>query len=177
MKYDLGLHPHENQKVWKEYREEHEKIYYRYISVAERERLLAFNERLKRLEKKFGPILKAKLDELQARKENPGDWMQDFNLYYVITFYLQEDDPDFDENDDNVLWQIEHLYFENEAPARKLGNTEIDHKEPLPCFEGEIHGYLYRELYDYTPLDWRDLLRIGDIWVDLKIKEQSGMIS
>lgn len=177
MKYDLGLAMHENQKAWKAFRIAHKKECYNNVLAADRERLRAFNERLKRLEEKFDPILKAKLDELQARKENPGDWMQDFNLDYVITFYLREDDPDFDENDDNVLWQIETIYFEDEAPSRKLGNTEIDHKEDHPWFEGEIHCYLYHELYDHTPLDWRDLLRIGDIWVDLKIEEQAGMIS
>lgn len=41
MEYDLGLHPHANQKAWKEYREAHEKIYYGCLSVAEHEGLLA----------------------------------------------------------------------------------------------------------------------------------------
>lgn len=49
MKYDLGLAMHENHKAWKTFRIAHKKVRYGDVPVADRERLLAFNERLKRL--------------------------------------------------------------------------------------------------------------------------------
>ncbi len=174
MKYDLGLTKHENQKAWRAFRIAHAKVCYRDVLAADRQRLLAFNEQLKRREEKFAPILKAKHHELTARQADPDDWMQDFNLELVITCYLREDDPDYAENDDNVLWQVEEMYLES---PWGFGHTEIDHQEFHPWFEGEHHAYLYHELYDHTPLDCLDLLRIGNIGIDLKIEEQSGIFA
>jgi len=49
MKYDLGLAIHESQKAWRAFRIAHKKVRYGDVPVADRELLLAFNERLKRL--------------------------------------------------------------------------------------------------------------------------------
>lgn len=94
-----------------------------------------------------------------------------------ITFYLREDDPDYAENDGNVLWQVEEMYSDDQASQWRLGHTEIDHQEFHPWFEGENHANLYHELYDHTPLDRLDLLRIGNIGIDLRIEEKSGEFS
>jgi hypothetical protein len=58
----------------------------------------------------------------------------------------------------------------------------VDHfetlRQDLAPFRGQHHCWLYHELYDhdYGPgrpqLGFRDLLRIGQIWVDLKVAVQ-----
>lgn len=39
------------------------------------------------------------------------DWVTDFNLDYVITFYLRKDNLEFGTDDDNILTQIEVMHF------------------------------------------------------------------
>jgi hypothetical protein len=105
--------------------------------------------------------------ELTERVDDQSDWMKDFNLERVITFYLREDDSEYEVDDDNVLIQIYDMYFESE-------DLDVEYSEGR--FSGEKHCYLYHQLYDHFHLDWRDLLRIGSLYVEIKIDEQSGML-
>lgn len=155
---------------------------YRLLNDSEKAWLRAFNESLRQLEGKFYPIMDAKHKELQARVADPSDWLIDFNLDCLITFYLREDDPEYEENDDNILMEIDEMYCEQNAPDRDpeqnwgFGATHVDHAEPGQDFAGECHCYLYHQLYDLCCMDWRNLFRIGSLWVDIKIEEQSGIL-
>ena len=41
----------------------------------------------------------------------------------------------------------------------------------LPTVDSE-EPYLYHSLYDHTDLGWINMLRIGMIWVDIKVQYQ-----
>lgn len=46
----------------------------------------------------------------------------------------------------------------------------VAHKEAFPeGTEPEHLCWLYHELYDHTGLTWEDLLRVGKIWVTIKV--------
>jgi hypothetical protein len=74
--------------------------------------------------------------------------------------------------------QLQSSHFFREAQDRVwgFGATHVDHAISFKCFSGEKHCYTYHQLYDHCHLDWRDLLRIGNLYVELKINEQSGML-
>ncbi len=187
MKFSSDLDFHQNLKVRRNSRPRYRGYHapmeeYRTLNAEERTFLMTINERLKQLEEQFLPMMNAKGKELQARVADPADWMQDFNLNIVFTFYLREDDPEYEEDDDNILMQIEEIIFDYNDQYRDdfgfgITSTSTHYfSEFRDDFEGQHHCYMYQELYAHSYLEWSDLLRIGDIYVEIKIEEQSGML-
>ena len=178
MKFNYKISHNENMDVWQEHSLKAPHTQTSELSVDEKSWLLKLNESLRQLEDKYLPILDAKYKELQARVDDPSDWMNEFNLEYVITFYLREDDPEYEDADDNILTELQSSYFIHEDRERDwgFGATHIDHALSMKCFADECHCYTFHQLYDHCRLDWRDLLRIGYLYVELKIDEQSGML-
>lgn len=182
MKFDYKLNYYENRKARFNYqRSLTASTPYQPLNEEEHKQLLALNERLTLLEEQYLPILNAKHIELQKQVNNPENWIQEFNLEIVITFYLREDDPEYEDEDDNILMQIpiSHCDYNAEGIERKrgFGMTNINHCDFIGAEnEDEHHCYLYHDLYDHCGLDWRDLLRIGSLYVEIKIDEQSGML-
>ncbi len=178
MKFNYKLSRNENIDAWQEHSFTAPRTQTSELSADEKAWLLKLNETLRQLEDKFLPILDAKYTELQTRVDDPLDWMNEFNLEYVITFYLREDDPEHEDEDDNILMEFQSSHFVHEERERDwgFGATHIDHAVSVICLAGERHCYTFHQLYDNCPLDWRDLLRIGNLYVELKIDEQSGML-
>lgn len=179
MKFQGQLEYYQNLQAWRKHHEKSTQTQYNEISHTEKACLMNLNEILQRLEDQYLPILDAKLKELQVRVNNPSDWLMDFNLSYTITFYLHESDPEFDADDDNILMQILNDHFVREVSKDDwgFGATHINHAESVSHFLNERHCYTYHNLYDHYGLDWRDLLRIGCLNVDIHIDEQSGAIN
>lgn len=178
MKFNYKLSRNENMDAWQEHSFTAPHTRNSELNAEEKSWLLALNESLRQLEEKFLPILDAKLSELQARVADSSDWMNDFNLDYFITFYLREDDPEYEDCDDNILMELQSSYFTREKRERDwgFGATHIDHAISFKCLAGEQHCYTYHQLNDHCHLDWRDLLRIGNLYFEIKIDEQSGML-
>ncbi|QXP87715.1 hypothetical protein [Methylococcus capsulatus] len=112
---------------------------------------------------------------LQARKHDPADPMNDYELEAVISYHLRQDDPAYREHDDNILAeQTEYLTgisLDADGRIRTLladGQNHNDHPEP----EGETHCWLYHDLYDHRNLDWAGILRIGSVRPDIKVVQQ-----
>lgn len=178
MKFSSELDHYQNLRAMREYYWNSPHTEYSSLNESEKAWLRKFNESLRQIEGKYYPILDAKLQELEARVADSSDWLVEFNLDFFITFYLREDDPEYEEDDDNILMEIEEGFFRKEQHDRSwgFGATNIDHAEPRQEFSGEQHCYLYHQLYGHRCLDWRDLFRIGSLYVDIKIEEQSGML-
>ena len=177
MKFRHELGNHQNNMAWQEHYLNALRTDYDSLNEDEKTWLRSLNDQLRQMEDKYSPIMNAKLQELQARVADPSDWMLAFNLYFIITFYLREDDPEYEEEDDNILMEFDEKFF-GQYPLDLewgFGATNVDHAEPSQEF-GEQHCYLYHQLYDHCYMDWRDLLRIGSLYVDIKIDEQSGML-
>lgn len=153
---------------------------YSSLNASEKAWLQALNESLRQIESKYSVIIDARFKELQARVTDSSDWLMDFNLECVITLYLREDDPEYNEDDNNILMTIEEEYRNSHSHVRDrdwgFGATQVDHAESPGSYPGEHHCYLYHQLYSHCNLDWRDLFRIGDMYVEIKIDEQSGML-
>jgi hypothetical protein len=177
MKYAANLNHHENLLAWEKHYEKTPRTQYCDLTIQEKNWLGELNLRLRNLEDKFSPILHAKFKELKMREAEKSDWLEEFNLGYRLTFYLREDDFEFDENDDNILMQIEAGIFKySEKLDWGFGATQVDHGEAGEYFGDGCHCYLYHQLYDHCYLDWKDLFRIGALYMEVIIEEQSGML-
>lgn len=179
MKFNSDLDHYENWNAWEEHRSNSvlssKNTRYNSLTEGEKAWLRAFNESLRQIEDKFYSIMDAKHKEFQARVADPSDWLMEFNLDFFITFYLREDDPEYEEDDDNILMEFRQHFYRESHKEWGFGAIHVDHAEPGQDFTGEQHCYLYHQLYDHCGLDWRDLFRIGNLWVDIKIDEQSWL--
>lgn len=153
---------------------------YSLLTASEKAWLQALNESLRQIESQYSVLMNAKYKELKARVTDSSDWLMDFNLSCVITLYLREDDPEYKEDDDNILMEIEEYFLHPWRPVPDrdwgFGATQVDHAQSPEYFPGEHHCYLYHQLYDHCNLDWSDLFRIGSMYVEIKIDEQSGVL-
>jgi hypothetical protein len=172
MKYHAELDHYQNLRAWKKHSLCSPHTAYDSLNAREKAWLRALNGKLQELEDQIYSIMLPKHKELQARVADPADWIKDFNLEYVITFYLREDDHEYEKDDDNILMVIDEIFIERQDVEQDC----VNFAEPIECFPGELHCHLYHQLYAHCYLDWRDLLRIGALYVDIKIEEQSGML-
>ena len=175
MKFNWKLDQYQNLRAWAEYRSNIPRTQYEALSDVEKASMLALNEFLRDIENNYSVVLTSKLNELNARVADPSDWLTEFNLEYAVSFYLRDDDSEYEEDDDNILMKIEEIYSDSKKGAEDwgFGATHVDHAEPREYFSGEHHCYLYHQLYDHCHLDWHDLFRIGSIYIDIKIEEQT----
>jgi len=180
MKFHADLDYFQNIRARRHFRHRHveKKTAYEDLSPDERNWLMELNMRLKHLEEQYLPIMNAKGASLQARARDAADWMRCFNLELVLTYYLRDDDPEYEGFDDNVLMRVRESGFDYDDPDRDrgFGMTSVNHCHSKERFAGEHHCYLYHALSDHCDLDWRDLLRIGKIRVDVKTEEHSWFL-
>lgn len=179
MKFKSDLNFFQNSRAWQGHYSITPHTDYDSLNSDEKSWLRLLNDQLRQLEEKYSPIIDAKVCELQERVADTSGWMMDFNLDFVLTYYLREDDPEYEESDDNILMVFDELFsIRNDRLDHEwgFGRTNVNHAESKQSFEGEHHCYIYHQLYDHCYLDWRDLLRIGRLYVDIKIEEQSGML-
>ncbi len=180
MKFSGKSDRHANIRAWHEHKRtnRHHQTPYQALSRPEKDWLMKLNTQLAKLEAHYYAVLRDKANALRARVLNDDDWLQDFNLSLVLTFHLREDDPEYEACDENVLTEIEIFFFDATEADHDygFGLTNIHHCERLENHPGEHHCYLFHQLAEHSGVDWRDLLRIGEIWIDLKIDEQSGFL-
>ena len=180
MKFHADLDYFQNIRARRHFRYRHveKRTAYEDLTPDERNRLMELNVRLKHLEEQYLPIMNAKGASLQERVRDSADWMCRFNLEIVLTYYLRDDDPEYEGFDDNVLMRVRESGFDYDDPDRDwgFGMTSVNHCHFRERFAGEHHCYLYHALSDHCDLDWRDLLRIGKIQVDIKTDEHSRFL-
>jgi hypothetical protein len=177
MKFNYKLSRNENMYAWMEFNCKAPHTQTSKLNADEKSWLFSLNDSLRQIEDKFLQILDAKYIELQARVNDPSDWMFEFNLEYFITFYLREDDPEYDNDDDNILMELQGMHSIHGNRDWGFGATHVDHAISVMRLGNEQHCYTFHQLYDHCHLDWRDILRIGNLYVELKIDEQSGMLN
>ena len=96
-------------------------------------------------------------------KEN-SDYDVDFECELVC--WLREDDPDWSEDNDNVIYCNSSISIHDKPPLDDDWNTfrSWEH-DPMG---GRSCGYFMHELIDHGNLGTTDLLRIGDLSINFK---------
>lgn len=173
MKYNWKLDHYENQKAWAKFHENAPRTSYSDLNPEELAQIEAIHLRLREIEAMIYPILKAKQKTLLAKVDEQSHWMEAFNLTLYLTYFLREDDHEWEEDCDNILTKGEY-YVWPDNDEWGIGMLHINHAEPGRPFENAHHCYSFHELYDHSYLDWRDLLRIGNIYVEITTDEQGS---
>lgn len=140
-------------------------------------RLSLFNQRMYGLQKEITQEGQRQVKVLAARVADPLDPLDDFEIEAKIFFSLRCDDPDYREDDDNFLTGRRYRIRKDPDEAT-LFDLSDDWGVGESHFGVENHSYIFHDLYDhgYGPgqqeLSPRDILRIGDAWVEIEIKVQ-----
>lgn len=122
-------------------------------------------------------------EPMAVRVEDPLDPMDDFEIDATLTFILREDDPDFREDDDNILTTRD--YHIPKSRIEKDGSLGFRDwylvrywHEGVECHRIENPCYIFHDLYCHEygsgkqHLSMRDILRIGDVWIDIDVQAQ-----
>ena len=139
------------------------------------------NKQLMEIEKQLKKEAVVLGKEAQKRVKDPNDWIEDYEIELFINFYLNESDPGYYEDSDNILVSLNYCLKGEEKRMKQevyFGlDDSVDHnlfrlKDNHPLKDTGFHCRTYHELYHHTNLGWADILRIGTIWVDIDIVYQ-----
>ena len=138
------------------------------------------NDRLVIIEEKLYKEMSRQFETVQKRVEDKNDWLTDFELEVEISFWLGEDDPAYEEDDDNDIITLKDSFMlhDYENPKGWLLNDGFNHSEfpywkEHPLSE-QHHCWTLHSLYAHTDLCWSEVLRIKDIWIDIELISQIG---
>jgi hypothetical protein len=139
--------------------------------------LLYLNKRLFELEKQLKKEALEIIETMKKRVSDENDWISDFEIECTVDFYLREDDPAYSDEEDNFLAEFKEglcvLKFSHKSLLASEENwndmsiLDMDHPD-----QREHHCWFYHQLYDHTDLTWEDMIRIGDVWVNIDLTLQ-----
>ena len=144
------------------------------LSDAEVSQLLALNRRLRDIDPLLKSIAKDVEPRLEAKLADPNDPMYDYEIEARLDFILREDDPDYSEDDDNILTT------RRESLRHQQSREHTDYAESI-CPENlraEPHCWRFHDLYDHAygedapSLSFRDCLRVGRVFIDVEVWQQ-----
>jgi hypothetical protein len=131
-----------------------------------------FNQRLT----KIGQFLAKEMAEidrqLTLRVADVNDPIFDFEISVEVAYYRHENDPGYLDDGDNILTVREFL------GVFKARDEFDDWPGRKGYFGVTNHCWLFRDLYDHdycegqVGLPIEDILRIGEIWVEIKPRYQ-----
>lgn len=147
------------------------------LSKSQKIDLLVLNNRLQKLQEK---IIKeaVKLDiELSKRVADETDILDDYEIDLKIHFILRKDNENYKEDDDNFVTEInEYLKGISKKSDSYPWSLEDNHNEYRAWenhpMQNEYHCWWFHCLYDHNHLEWENILKIGEIWSDLKVYYQ-----
>lgn len=145
--------------------------------------LVCFNQRLSNLEAYLCDLGAKESGHLKACVADPNDPLDDYEIDATLYYILDENDPTFDEDDDNILTQRE---ISIKCSNRKYGLGDgQDHRMPCRLFPGALnevpHCWLFYDLYEHSyglmqsSLTLQDCLRLDSIWVDIAVRHQATL--
>ncbi|MEA1048401.1 hypothetical protein U5801_01000 [Lamprobacter modestohalophilus] len=140
--------------------------------------LVKLNERLKKIERKLCEVGRQESARLNARIEDHNDHLSDYEIEAELYYYLKEDDPKYQEDEDNILTKRTWISLKH------LEHTQLDDGEDhrlinigYPFSEME-QVWLFHDLWDHDfgpeqrALTAREMLQIGQIGVEIIVRHQ-----
>ena len=136
--------------------------------------LVNLNNRLYEIEKQLKKETLEIIDKMNKRVNDNTDWINDYEIECTVEFYLREDDPAYSDEEDNILAEFEEgIGLLRYTTCSLLAMNENWNDRSIPDMDNpeklEHHCWFYHQLYDHTDISWDDMLRIGDIWVDINV--------
>lgn len=146
---------------------------------SQRGRLVQLNRRLARIETDVIREARAVNVALARRVKDNNDWLDDYAIDLEVSFHLDESDPKFDPESDNIVAQFRSIL--NGNLGKNHINFGIGDGKNHPCsflpanhpLARERHCWLFHWLYDHQHVTWSRMARIGRIWSDIVVRHQS----
>jgi hypothetical protein len=145
------------------------------LSKEQRAFIFSLNKKLMAIEETIHKEFTSLSRHADTRIADPDDWVEDYELDCVVTITLKEDDPKYDPNNDNILIILQEegndFYKDHEFGIM----DGIDHKTyyyPEETDEENFHCWFLHCLYENEHLGWTNILRIGEIWIDINMTYQ-----
>ena len=112
-------------------------------------------------------IRDAKILENRLKARVEGGFIEDYAMEFRLVFYLREDDPDYDENDDNFLAIINEPIVPGEMSKQKSRWTQNcnEYFGSSVYFDSKAYFcYLFAAFNNNTHINKiKDILRIGSV--------------
>lgn len=147
------------------------------VDSAEVPRLLALNQRLKDITTHLHEVVSDVTPKMEAKLADPTDPMYDYEIEIIIDYYLRDDDPDYREDDDNIL-TTRNTWFHDFEEVPDLQYDWAESCFNFPELRAEPHCWLFHDLYDHDygaespKLSLEDCLRVGKVFVDVQVWQQ-----
>ncbi len=142
--------------------------------------LTAMNNRLSGIEKQLKKEALEIITSLNKRTGNKNDWISAYDIGCTMKFLLRKDDPAYAKRKDNILASFDETlgilrYSDKSLLASEENWNNIALMESDCPEKPEHHCWFYHQLYDHTGISWEDILRIGDIRVNIHISLQHDL--
>jgi len=103
-----------------------------------------------------------------------------FSVNVVLSFYLDENDPCYEEDEDNTLIEMNQRFFDIESIygiADGVNHNDFAHWDEKVLrngkkhvMYGDFHCWSFHGLYDHTQLQWEEILRIGSVEMNITME-------
>lgn len=138
------------------------------LSADESSRLHSLNSRLDEVGRHIEAVFANIGEQLDQPLADPANRMTDYEVEAEVRFHLRDGDPGSQDHSDNQVAQVEISHGEH---ATEQWPDGYDSRCPVP------HGGLFHELrlyggYRMSRIDYRDMLRIGSVWLDVNVTHQ-----
>ena len=146
------------------------------LSAEKSARLLQLNRHLSKLGSFLTGLVSTIEPTLLSKLSDADDPMADYEVEKKLHYTLRESDPEWSADSDNFLTTREEPLKSNQKPLSPVEAHGLTVKNG--ALDADQHCWLLRDLYDHNygltkprvPL--RDCLRLGEVWVDVLIKQQ-----
>jgi hypothetical protein len=114
---------------------------------------------------------------MKKRIQGKDQFLHDNEIECNVSFYLREDDTDWDDGSDNIIFKIDSLVHLNQLQRwdHRIADGK-DHNLTIhvtPYFPDKKVCYLSYYLFHRSILTLKDLLRIGEVHTDIQVLHQN----
>lgn len=111
------------------------------------------------------------MQETMVKEQVIDDYEMDTEVHCWSGTHYKAWHEDFEGNPFYKHYNLHIFGIENSELHFTENWNEFENKPTHPLAK-EYHCYLFHHLTDHTALAWEDVLRIDDIWVEIKIRNQ-----
>src|SRR5207253_2920638 len=111
-------------------------MHYGELSLTQRQYVQHINDRLMVIERHVKREALDLIAQLEARVHDPANWLSDYEMELEVTFWLREDDPAFQEDDDNILATLRESLKRLRHPEDRWGLDDGDNHNIAQYIDG-----------------------------------------
>ena len=102
---------------------------------------------------------------LEKRIHDKDDWLQDFEIITRISCRINESDMFYKDGFDNIICSVPDsmLCYDPSKNWNEFKDTRI---------KDDFHCGMFHYLYSNMDMDWTDILRIDNLWLDINVYHQ-----